>query len=166
MADIARHGGMSKRTIYEAFPTKEKLFAALVSDLESFPDRDEAIDPADAPHKVIESALIEMAHYALSERHILVSRLVIAESDLFPAIRRHYHEQGIDRCKRCLVSRITALMQQSRIEPVNANRTADMLFGAVIATYLIAAINYRQAPDFEEVAIKIGEAVGRFIVAL
>jgi TetR/AcrR family transcriptional regulator, regulator of autoinduction and epiphytic fitness len=165
MSDIARHAGMSKRTIYEAFPTKEELFGALVTDVASFPNRDGTIDPADSPRQVIESALTEIAHYVLSERHILVSRLVIAESDLFPAIRQHYYEQGIDRCKRYLVSRIAALMDQSRIEPVDADRTADMLFGAVIATHLIAAVNYRQAPDFSEIAAKIDDAVSRFIVA-
>lgn len=164
MADIARHGGMSKRTIYEAFATKEELFRALVTDVECFPEHECVIDPAIQPQTIIETTLTEMAHYVLSERHILVSRLVIAESELSPAIRKHYYEQGIDRCKRFLVSQIGELVRQARIESVDADRTADMLFGAVIATHLIAAINYRQAPDFAEVAGKIREAVRRFII--
>jgi TetR/AcrR family transcriptional regulator, regulator of autoinduction and epiphytic fitness len=165
MADIARHCEMSKRTIYEAFSTKEDLFRALVTDTGSFPEGECTFDVDRPPQAIVATALNEIAHYVLSERHILVSRLVIAESGLLPNVRRHYYEQGIDRSKRFLVARLTELVRLGRVVPFDPERTADMLFGAVIATHLIAAISHRQVPDFDEVSAKIDEAVRRFIVA-
>ncbi|WP_322049555.1 TetR/AcrR family transcriptional regulator [Paraburkholderia sp. J67] len=166
MADIARQCEMSKRTLYEAFETKESLFRALVVDVQSFPAHECSVDPARTPAAIVAAALNEIAHYVLSERHIMVSRIVIAESELSPAIREHYYEQGIDRSKRFLVAQLGALVEAGRIVAVNADRIADMLFGAVIATHLIAAISYRQTPDFDEVSAKIEEVVTRFIVAV
>lgn len=164
MADIARQCEMSKRTIYEAFSTKEELFRALVTDTASFPEHECTIDLDRTPQSIVATALNEIAHYVLNERHIVVSRLVIAESELSPAIRQHYYEQGIDRSKRFLVARLTELVRRGRVVPFEPERTADMLFGAVIATQLIAAISYRQAPDFDEVSARIDDAVKRFIV--
>jgi AcrR family transcriptional regulator len=165
MADIARHCEMSKRTIYEAFSTKEELFRALVTDAGSFPAHTCTINPELSAQAIVSTALNEIAHYVLSERHIVVSRLAIAESELSPAIRQHYYEQGIDRSKRFLVAQLTELVRAGRIVPLNPERAADMLFGAVIATQLIAAISYRELPDFVEVSARIDDAVGRFIVA-
>jgi AcrR family transcriptional regulator len=163
MADIARLCETSKRTIYELFPTKEDLFRALVADVESFPDTAHEFDEAASAQEVLEATLSAIAHYVLSERHVTVSRLVIAESNLFPEIRQHYYEQGINRSKQWLESRIATLVKRKRIAPVNVDRTADMLFGAVIGTHLIAAISYRQAPDMAEVAEKSREAVARLV---
>lgn len=163
MLDIARQCEMSKRTIYEAFETKEDLFRALVADVESFPAHAMEADASLPARTLLEHTLAQIAKYVLSERHITVSRLVITESNLFPEIRQHYYKQGIDRCRELLESRLTSLAQQGRIKPVEVTRRADMLFGAVIATHLIAAISYRQAPDMDEVAARIREAVARLI---
>jgi TetR/AcrR family transcriptional regulator, regulator of autoinduction and epiphytic fitness len=166
MADIARLCETSKRTIYELFPTKEDLFRALVADVESFPDTAHDMDESASAQEVLEATLAAIAHYVLSDRHVTVSRLVIAESNLFPEIRQHYYEQGINRSKQWLESRIAALVARKLIAPVNVDRTADMLFGAVIGTHLIAAISYREAPDLAEVAEKSREAVSRLVDAI
>jgi AcrR family transcriptional regulator len=163
MADIARVCETSKRTLYELFPAKEDLFRALVADVESFPDTAHEIDDTADAQEVLEATLAAIAHYVLSERHVTVSRLVIAESNLFPEIRQHYYEQGINRSKQWLESRIAALVERKRIAPVNVDRTADMLFGAVIGTHLITAISYRETPDMAEVAHKAREAVARLV---
>ncbi len=163
MADIARVCETSKRTIYELFPTKEELFRALVADAESFPDVQHEIDDALSPQAVLEATLAEMAHYVLSERHVNVSRLVIAESNAFPEIRQHYYDQGIHRSKQFLESRLALLIERGRIAPVNIDRMADMLFGAVIGTHLIAAISYRQTPDMNDVAARARESIAGLI---
>lgn len=160
MADIARACGTSKRTLYEVFDTKEALFHALVADVESFPSMaHEGGDDDASAQEVLEAALAAIAHYVLRERHVTVCRLVIAESNLFPEIRQHYYEQGIQRCRRWLGSRLSALVEQRRVAHINADRTADLLFGAVIGMPLIAAISYRETPDMDEVAVKAREAV-------
>lgn len=176
MADIARACETSKRTLYEVFATKEALFRALVADVESFPATVEETSDKTSPetsdetngnasaHDTLEAALKAIAHYVLRERHVTVCRLVIAESNLFPEIREHYYEQGIHRSKLWLEARLEALVAQRRIAPINVDRTADMLFGAVIGTHLIAAISsYREAPDMAEVAAKAREAVARLV---
>jgi TetR/AcrR family transcriptional regulator, regulator of autoinduction and epiphytic fitness len=40
---------------------------------------------------------------------------------------------------------------------------ADMLFGAVIGTHLIAAISYRQMPDMNDVAARARESIAGLI---
>jgi AcrR family transcriptional regulator len=161
--DIARQCEMSKRAIYEAFETKEDLFRALVADVESFPVHAIKTDVSLSARVQLEQMLTDIARYVLSERHITVTRLVIAESGQFPEIRQHYYKQGIDRCKVLLELQLASLVEQGRIKPVNVDRMADMLFGAVIAPQFIAAISYRQPADLDEVAVRIREAVERLI---
>lgn len=162
MADIARVCETSKRTLYERFPTKEDLFRSLVADVEPFPATPHEIGADANAHDVLEAALAAVAHYVLGERHVSVARLVIAEANLFPEIRQRYYAQGIERGKRWLEARIAALVAGRRLAPVNANHTAEMLFGAVIGAPLIAALTDRRTPDLSEVAARTREAVACF----
>ncbi|RKP53536.1 TetR/AcrR family transcriptional regulator [Pararobbsia silviterrae] len=165
MLDIARQCEMSKRTLYEAFATKEELFEALVTDVESFPAHEHPLDAASSPRDVLAHTLGEIAKYVLSDRHVTVTRLVIGDAGVSTHIRQHYYSEGIDRCKALLVSQLTTLAKLGRIRPLDAGQMADMLFGAVIATHLIAAISYREPPDMREVEAKIHETVSRMIGA-
>ncbi|QGZ65885.1 TetR/AcrR family transcriptional regulator [Paraburkholderia acidisoli] len=163
MADIARVCETSKRTLYELFPTKEDLFRSLVGNMETFAGLPHEIDAAASTHDALEAALDAIAHYVLDVRHVTLARLVIAESHRFPELRQRYYEQGVEHCKRWLEARIAALVACRRLAPVNENRLAGMLFGAVIGTPLIAAIADRRLPEMAEVAAHAREAVASFV---
>lgn len=165
MADIARRCEMSKKTLYEVFADKGDLFAALVADQESFPPDEEPVAPDRATGETLEATLLSIARHVLSDRNLVVSRLVIAESAKAPELSRHLYEQGILRGKMLLSAQIESLARQNpaiaRIGPPEA--VGDILVGATIATFLLAAMALCQKPDMNEVEKRIASVVAAFV---
>jgi len=157
MVDIAQHGEMSKRTIYQHFETKEMLFKALVEDIGAFaypePSNEDTADES------IAQVLRALADYVLSPRHVAITRLVIAEADNFPNMREDYYEQGIKRGKMLLESRLDDLMKQQKIRTMPVEETADLLFGAALGTNLLESINTRKVFSREVMEAKINRVV-------
>jgi AcrR family transcriptional regulator len=162
MDDIAQRCEMSKKTLYEVFAGKEELLKALIADVESYPlseGADEVSDPAEA----LRSTLRVLARFVLSARHINVSRLVISESGNAPEVARHYHEQGMMRGKRLLMSRLDTLARRGLIAVDDVEAAADMLFGASIGFFLLTSLARRTRPNMKLVEARIAMAVDRFV---
>lgn len=162
VADIAQRCEMSKKTIYEQFASKEELFKALVADAEAFPLSTDLDDPND-PAKTLISTLVALARFVLSERHITVSRLVIAESGQIPEMAQHYYDQGMLRGKKMVVTQLKRLTKQGLLRVDDIDATADMLFGASIGFFLLISVSLRTKPNMKEVETRIRMAVERFL---
>ncbi len=101
MDDVARCAGMSKKTVYQVFSGKSELFDALLSDwLAPYAAPIEAgVRP---PREVLTDALSRLANFVLSERQILMTRLLIAETSCSEEISTALDRQGIGRGKGAL----------------------------------------------------------------
>ncbi len=83
MDDIARQAGMSKKTVYQVFPSKAVLFEALLMNRCSIFTVD--IDDDDrAPPAVLTDVLFRSVTHALTERQIAILRLMVAETPRSP----------------------------------------------------------------------------------
>jgi AcrR family transcriptional regulator len=100
MEMVAKRAGISKKTIYCFFETKEDLFAAMMR------DRVEQSLPPDLPENVVcagtlEAALThyltELARVRLVPFVVNLTRLVIAEAPRFPEIARTFYREGPQR---------------------------------------------------------------------
>jgi AcrR family transcriptional regulator len=161
MADIARRCEMSKKTLYELFSSKEELLQALIADVDAFPLTEAASDTD--PAEALRSTLRAIARLVLSERHINISRLVIAESGSAPELAKHYYEQGMQRGKKMVVARLKDLARRGLIAVDDIEATADMLFGASIGLFLLTSVSLRTRPNMKQVEKRIGTVVDRFL---
>lgn len=162
MTDIAQSCEMSKKTIYEVFASKEDLLKALIADTETFP-LSPSPEACDDPAEALTSTLLALARFVLSERHIIVSRLVIAESGQVPDMAKHYYEQGMLRGKRMLVSCLRRLAKQGLLAVDDVDTAASVLFGASIGLALLTSVSLRTRPNMKEVEARIATIVERFV---
>src|SRR5258708_27281462 len=96
MDDIARRAGMSKKTLYRLFETKEALFAAVIAarraTLEATTESGDCHDVQPA-EKVLRRFLGGIARFVLAPRQAALYRLVIADSPRPPQIPHAFHPQ-------------------------------------------------------------------------
>lgn len=162
MTDIAQRCEMSKKTLYELFRSKEELLKALIADADAFPLSEAATDDAD-PAEALRSTLRAIARFVLSERHINISRLVIAESGSAPELAKHYYEQGMLRGKKMVVARLKDLARRGLIAVDDIDATADMLFGASVGLFLLTSVSLRTRPNMKQVEKRIATVIDRFL---
>lgn len=95
MGEIARAAGVSKGTLYVYFPSKEELFAALVTEecqrtAEACFDMDADADPREALTQVGHRYIRAMMEPA----HVRTVRMVIGVAEKLPQIGRAYLQAG------------------------------------------------------------------------
>src|SRR5258707_10872243 len=97
MDDIARRAGMSKKTLYRLFETKEALFAAVIAarraTLEATTESSDCPDVQTA-EAVLRRFLGGIARFVLAPRQAALYCLVIAERQRAPEIANAFHREG------------------------------------------------------------------------
>lgn len=159
MAEIARATQMSKKTLYTVFDSKEALFDTLVADIEAFPDFQMPTGDVSA-HDAIVQLLEQVARYLLSERHILGNRLVIAEGGQSSELSRRFYTHSIGQVKKLFIGQFEERGRSGQLKLVHdAETTTDILFGAVVAAYLVPALTLHHKPNMAEVRKRIQDIV-------
>src|SRR4051812_19708027 len=113
MDDIARRAGMSKKTLYRIFDTKEALFGAVIASrraaLAAMVGADD-LAPSREPREALAAFLTKFAAFVLAPRQSALYRLAIAESQRAPELARAFYHEGPN--KGCQVLQ-TWLREQS-----------------------------------------------------
>jgi len=133
MHAIAVRAGMSKKTLYQIFPTKESLFAALIADHEeTLIAAIDADDGTHSPQERLEDFLRQAAHLLLSPSRIGMHRLVISETLRCPELARAFHREGPGRCKEAVLRWFAMQCARGNLVIDDAEEAAAMLFGMVV----------------------------------
>ena len=137
---VAQACGMSRKTVYGLFGSKEQLFAALVTRAVPPDDTLPAVNAAGFEASVVD-VMDQICARALAPRQIALLRLAIAETQLSPGLAYAYFENNVLRGRRFLTEQLRRLSQVfGRPEEEDFAQLSDMLFGAVVATPLIHAL--------------------------
>lgn len=131
MAEIATEVGMSKKTLYVHFSDKRELLKSLVAS--SYIWADHAFTEVDSD--AIESLkyrLKMVAEHVLSERHIKLCRLAIAERVGIEGLTDTFYEMGISTSRNHLIEAIQKIDSKYCVLSLEPHILADMLFGATI----------------------------------
>ena len=96
MNDIVKAAGVSKGTVYAYFPSKEKLFEALIfRDRRNQAEQVVVIEDSSLPvEEVLRQLARRLGNLYNSSETIAYLRLVIAAADKFPDIGRAFYEAG------------------------------------------------------------------------
>jgi TetR/AcrR family transcriptional repressor of mexJK operon len=130
---IAAEAGVSKRTVYNHFEDKERLFQAIVqatlASVEA--DFDRALDETMAEAADLESAFVALARrwvrLFLREDAAALRRLCIAEGVRHPEILLGWAEAGPLKAQSQLVRVLTRLAEQGRLDIADPGRAAEQL---------------------------------------
>ena len=135
--DIARRAGMSKKTLYRLFDSKESLFAAVIA------ARRESMEPArfgDADCSSlpeIERALCrylgKLARFVLAPRQSALYRVVIAEAHRAPELSCAFYREGPAKAHAALADWLNALSLRRELRIPDPTGAAAMLISMAIA---------------------------------
>ncbi len=162
MDDVARCAGMSKKTVYQVFSSKSELLDALLSDWFA-PFTAPIETDGQPPRQVLTDALLRLANYALSERQVLLMRLLIAETSLSEDIAVALDRQCMGRGKGALEQWLTAQAAAGVLKIDDPKEVANMLFFTVVGDFLLRLLlRKRPEPADDEIAARIEHTVAVF----
>ncbi len=164
MDEVARGAGMSKRTLYQLYPSKAALFEAVMEDcLAPF-----GVDMAMERHPDLGTALRGMLEglirHLFEPRQVAIFRLVIAEVKRSPELADAFHRAGPGRGAGSLERRLAAEIDQGRLRLTDARDAARMLFGMTIGTvHMFLLLGLQGPPDAADVTRLVAGAVETFL---
>jgi AcrR family transcriptional regulator len=168
MSAIAARLGGSKGTLYNYFPSKEALFAAVIRD-ECDVKMASLFDGLTAEGEDVEAVMREVGlryvQMVLSDRTIAFSRAVIAESVRFPDLGRALNEAGPQQGRRRLAAFVEQAMKAGRLCRDDAARLVEQYCELCLAGgYRSRLMNVTGPPSSEEIAENV-EAALKVILA-
>lgn len=140
MAEIATATGMSKKTLYVHFADKRELLNSLISSSYLWSQQTVDFKNDDNPVHALKLHLNMIAEYVLSERHLKLCRLAIAENYGLDGMAETFYQMGIANSRQSLIDSIQRIADAQHKVQLEAGLLADMLFGAVIGKLLIDAL--------------------------
>jgi len=163
MADIARFAGMSKRTVYQIFAAKTGLFDALLTDW--FAPFTVPVETGGRPAgDVLTDLLNRVVTFALSDRQISMTRLLIAEASLSEDIAKALDRQGLGSGKGALEQFLGAEAAAGTFRIADPADAAALLFHSAAGDFLLGLLlRTRAAPNEADVAARVKRAVVVFL---
>lgn len=154
MEEMAREAGMSKRTLYAFYADKRELFTAVIGDVEGFSGKRPHV-PATAGRDALivelHDRLLEMARFALSERQVRITRLIVSEAGNHPELVADFWSRIMMRVQAYLADGLKELQRaDERLLAYDANWLASAIFGAILSDLHLRALLGRQESDGAE----------------
>ena len=161
MTDIALATGMSKKTLYVYFADKQALLRSLVSS--SYIWTEDAFETQRGDNiQYLIACLKTIAEHVLSERHIYLCRLAIAERDTLSKFTDIFYDMGIRTGREHLIAAVKDLQRHQLKVQLDAETMADLLFGACIAKPFLDLLIQQKSIALEQINQKIEETVDIF----
>lgn len=142
MEAVARHAGVSTKTLYRLIPNKATLFEGMVSDrldrfLSDFNLR--AADQADV-NEALYAALMACADLMLDQEVVALQRMILQETGKFSDLAGTFYKNGIKQTAAALAEWLRAQQKRGLIVLDDADEAAGMLLGMVSSAPQRAAI--------------------------
>lgn len=164
MDEVARRAGMSKRTLYQVFPSKAALFVAVLDDHVAPLHIDVAVEAEPDVAKALTAMLLMAARQLLTPRANGIFRLILAEMPRSPDLAGAFHRAKLGRGASSLERRIEAEMAKGRLRGSDPKAAADMLFSMVVTSLAIEMmLGLRETPDDAEITRRVRTAVDIFL---
>lgn len=147
MEAIAGEAGMSKRTLYAVYDSRDALFEAWVRRLRASVIRPLSPEERALPlPERLRRLLSSETRCGDSERRLLVLRAVIAEAAAYPQMARAYLREGPDAARDILRAELDHAVAAGELRPLNACKAAHLLLDMVYATKLRRLLDPDGAP--------------------
>ena len=134
MESVARHAGVSTKTLYRLIPNKAALFEHMVTDrMERFTSgvRFRACDGSDI-EGALRDALVICGELILDPEVLAIQRMILAESDKFPEIAETFYKNAMMRTVGTLANWLKVQHERGLIVVADAHETAGILLGMLV----------------------------------
>lgn len=164
MDEVARRAGMSKRTLYQLFPSKAALFEAVMEDYLAPFHIDIAIEAEPDIAKALTAILDVAGRHLLAPRRSGIFRLIVAEVHRYPELADAFHRAGPGRGASSLERRIAAEMEKGTLRASDPEAAASMLFAMAIGSvHIKMLLGLCAPPDDAAITGRIRDAVTIFL---
>ncbi|HMA48855.1 MAG TPA: TetR/AcrR family transcriptional regulator [Magnetospirillaceae bacterium] len=166
MLDVARHAGVSTKTMYRLISTKAELFREVVSRrigrfMLAFAA--EAHDAAGLRQALVH-LLIAYGDLSLSKEAVAIHRLVLAECRRFPELAELFHAEAIRGTGEAMASWLWRHRERGLLRLEDPALAAGMLRGMMAMEPQRAVMLDRRAPpDAEDLAERAGYCADLFL---
>lgn len=134
MDGIAAEAGVSKRTLYLHFRSKDALFAAIVRGA-----CEEILAPIDVadldadPEITLAKIGRQLMEIGCAPSIVALHRLVVAEAKRFPALARTYYRLGLDRIVDAFAAYLAEQARRGVLDVADPRRAAAQFFAMMSA---------------------------------
>lgn len=167
MDGIARRAGMSKKTIYQVFETKEDLFTAVIDSRKAALAamiEGEGSDELHDPEDVLRRFLQQIARFVLAPRQAALYRLAVAESQRAPELANAFHREGSTKACFALMQWLASQHERGILHVPDSESAAKMLFYMAIAELQMRLlIGECREPDVSAIDERVDYAVRLFL---
>ncbi len=164
MNNIVKAAGVSKGTVYAYFPSKEKLFEALIfRDRRQQAEQTVVIERVERPiEDVLYDLAIRFGTLLKSEETIAYVRLVVAVAEKFPEIGQAFYEAGPAYGNAIIADYLESKMDDGTLRKCNASLAAtqfvELVMCGIVKPKLFGAEKIAPQYELEEV-VKSGIAL-------
>ena len=162
MDKIAKRAKVTKQTVYRYFESKEVLFEASI-----LKQRQESKHPYldELKNEDTELALkgfaVGFINAHLSEPHLAMIRLLVAEGAKAPEITRAFHAVGPKETKE----RVREFLEE-RFHPEDIDHVMDVLFGTLLSMRMGVLVGLHDKPSEDEIADFVEKTVNLLLKIL
>lgn len=165
MAAIARAAGMSKRTLYEVFKSRDELFEACVRRIRASIVRPLSAEDVDRPvAERLHRILMPDARHAADETPVAVLRAVMAEAPAHPDLARRFMKEGPEEARRLIARELDRAVGRGEVDIADTELAADLLCGMAYVSPIdrLVAID-RPSPSPAEIDRRLTAAIRVFL---
>jgi len=166
MEDIARHAGISTKTLYRLLPNKAALFEAMLTErIDRFVSivKLRACEGGDV-EAALTDALVVCAELLLASEVIALQRVILGDSDKFPEIAETFYHKAIRRTEEALAGWLRAQQARGTIKLDDAQSAAGMLLGMLAFQPQRAVMfGHKPPPTRQEIEHRAGTCAALFL---
>jgi AcrR family transcriptional regulator len=166
METVARHAGVSTKTLYRLIPAKAALFEGMISDrIARFVS---IVNLRSCEHgdleMALQKALVICAELILDPEVVALYRMMLAEGDAFPAIPETFYRKAMLRTVAALADWLRVRQKLGLIALDNVDEAAGMLLGMMVFEPQRAALyGHQPLPDRAAISERAGACARLFL---
>lgn len=167
--EIAACAGVSKRTIYKHFESKEALFSLIIVQTSGqlTNSLETSLKKGRDPRETLTELAREYVHLILSPQALDIYRLVVSESARFPDLARSFHQAGAQRVGNALAAYLEEWKARGAIEVDDTRMAADQFMGSCAGPLRLRALfNPAEVPSRTQLERWVTAAVDRFLAGV
>jgi TetR/AcrR family transcriptional regulator of autoinduction and epiphytic fitness len=136
--EIARRANCSKTTLYTRYPSKEKLFLAVLEQRMELilSDFATALQPELPIEQTLKDYGFRLMQLALSENQLGMIRVISMEASRFPDLGRRFYELGPGRGVAILVNYMEEQIKRERLVKESPQMMAEHLISLITGGYV------------------------------